>query len=695
MKIQQTLIIMTKLLSPLAILLFLFGCNGGGSENTVDVVDTVEIPINEAPLVKYSTAEFSHAYKQALANTVVNGNYYGQIVTQADIAAPEAAASDDFSQTNTQETKVDEADRIEFNGESLFLLTHPDNQQSQTIKRFNKHADPEHKLVAQDSVLLPEAVQYSGLYLTQNTLTAIGQQGYHYYNFAQSSESHHELLTHVNIFTSEQDLTSSGELTETSLQFQGELISSRRIGNALFLVTRFIPQTEFSIQYQDSKAEQLIDAVTQLEALEPQALMAQYRLNNGQYQSLNESCYIDNPNYQKQQVNPDNEGISQGFRSLVYLIKVDLTNPTNMSSECVGANTEQIYASSQSLFLFGSRWLGDEHSDSRYHTDLHQFSLDDLTYHASGEVPGSVWGNNASYRLSEQDDYLRIITTDYDERWDIKHRLYVLDTSTADMQLIAQLPEQNSNDTLGKPGEDIYAVRYQSDKAYVVTFRRTDPLYILDLSDNESPSITGQLEIPGYSAYLHPVDDNLLIGVGRQTGAVMWGLPEVVEPSNADEGEEAFTPIEFPLPLINDDTETVGAKISLFDISDPTTPQELVTYTYPNTYTPVEWEPHAFTSLRRNSAQLDIALPVYYAQQVQLADGYQYRQQSSLEVISVDSNSKTFDRIGAIQPQYDQNQDDWQQGYRSIIDGEQVYYIDGDHVWQSNIANLSQAVEIQ
>jgi hypothetical protein len=108
--------------------------------------------------------------------------------------------------------------------------------------------------------------------------------------------------------------------------------------------------------------------------------------------------------------------------------------------------------------------------------------------------------------------------------------------------------------------EQIYAVRFMGTQAYVVTFRQTDPLYVVDLSDPTNPRVTGELKIPGYSAYLHPVGDGLLLGVGQ----------------DADEGGR-----------------TLGTQLSLFDVSDPTNPQRLSTLMVGGS-SEAEWDHKAF-----------------------------------------------------------------------------------------------------
>jgi hypothetical protein len=110
-------------------------------------------------------------------------------------------------------------------------------------------------------------------------------------------------------------------------------------------------------------------------------------------------------------------------------------------------------------------------------------------------------------------------------------------------------------------GERIYSVRYAGDVAYVVTFRQTDPFYTVDLSDPAAPRVAGELKIPGYSSYLHPIGDGLVIGVGQAA---------------SDEGR------------------VQGTKVSLFDVTDLAAPTEVATWSLPDSSSGVEWDHHAF-----------------------------------------------------------------------------------------------------
>ncbi|RLI75606.1 hypothetical protein DRP05_14465 [Archaeoglobales archaeon] len=156
----------------------------------------------------------------------------------------------------------------------------------------------------------------------------------------------------------------------------------------------------------------------------------------------------------------------------------------------------------------------EEHKREIERTGIVKVSLD-LDVTANGKVPGRVLNQ---FSLDEYKGYLRIATTV--GMADTTNDLYVLDGK---LNIIGSLKDY------GK-GERIYAVRFVMDKAYVVTFKQTDPLFVMDLSDPKNPEMRGELEIPGYSSYLHPIDENTIIGIGKEGRSVKISLFDVSNP---------------------------------------------------------------------------------------------------------------------------------------------------------------------
>lgn len=191
-------------------------------------------------------------------------------------------------------------------------------------------------------------------------------------------------------------------------------------------------------------------------------------------------------------------------------------------------------------------------ADEREKTIIHKISIsgDKMENVAKGEVPGTVLNQ---FSLDEDQDYLRIATTRNqtwsswtEERQESYNNIYVLD---ADLQTVGKIERL-------AVGERIYAVRFMQNRAYLVTFQQIDPLFVIDLSEPTAPKVLGELKIPGYSNYLHPYDNDTLIGLGQDVIVNEFG-----------------------------GVRNVGVKLSLFDVSDVSNPQEIDNYifTEPNT----------------------------------------------------------------------------------------------------------------
>lgn len=252
--------------------------------------------------------------------------------------------------------------------------------------------------------------------------------------------------------------------------------------------------------------------------------------------------------------------LSSGLSTL-SVVTFDLAGDAEPTSTAAVLGTgETTYASPTRLFVTTGRWSWDQGAlDSVVTTEVHGFDISEptaTTYVGSGSVPGYVLNQ---FSMSEYEGYLRIATT-MEPSWEetsavSESRVSVLDEQGGD------LVEIGSVDGLGLD-ERIFGVRFFGDIAAVVTFRQTDPLYLIDLSDPTDPDVLGELKIPGYSAYLHLVGEDRLLGVG----------------ASADE-----------------EGMVTGTQVSLFDISDLAAPAQLDVLQVPQGYTPVEYDHRAFT----------------------------------------------------------------------------------------------------
>ncbi|MFI7435225.1 beta-propeller domain-containing protein [Micromonospora haikouensis] len=231
----------------------------------------------------------------------------------------------------------------------------------------------------------------------------------------------------------------------------------------------------------------------------------------------------------------------------------------------VAGDADTVYGTAGSLYLAGQQqrpgqlrprgWGGSAGRDPG--TAIYQFDTrapGRPRYLAAGTVPGTLLDQ---YALSEWQGHLRVATTSGDDRGPrptTESGVYVL-TRRGDV-----LTQVGAVTGLGR-GERIHSVRYLGPTGHVVTFRRTDPLYSLDLTDPATPRVTGELKITGYSAYLHPAGPGRLLGVGQEADA---------------------------------DGRTQGLQVSLFDVADPARPTRLARHHVPRAGSAVEFDPHAF-----------------------------------------------------------------------------------------------------
>ncbi|OGE19071.1 hypothetical protein A3J19_04195 [Candidatus Daviesbacteria bacterium RIFCSPLOWO2_02_FULL_41_8] len=158
-----------------------------------------------------------------------------------------------------------------------------------------------------------------------------------------------------------------------------------------------------------------------------------------------------------------------------------------------------------------------EHLREFEKTGIAKIGLDDIKITATGVVPGRLLNQ---FSLDEHNGYLRVATTvggGVFNSSDSANDIYTLDNN---------LNISGSVLNLGK-GERVYSARFLGDKGYIVTFKQTDPFYVLDLSNPKSPQVKGELKIPGYSSYLHPLSPNRILGVGKEGSQVKLSLFDV------------------------------------------------------------------------------------------------------------------------------------------------------------------------
>ena len=253
---------------------------------------------------------------------------------------------------------------------------------------------------------------------------------------------------------------------------------------------------------------------------------------------------------------------------MLTVLTVDLARGLKpLDSDSLMTDAQTIYASKRSLFVAAEQWFDPTASrpemvvDPGRYTAIHKFAIGDpesAEYRASGQVRGFVLNQ---FSLSEHEGKLRVATTDQPpwragaEQRESESFVSVLDEREKVLQEVGRVGG------LGR-GERIFAVRFLGDAGYVVTFRQIDPLYTIDLSDPQKPTVRGELKLLGFSSYLHPIGSDLLLGLGQDA---------------------------------NEQGQSQGTQLSLFDVSDLNAPKRLHSQTLgESTSSAAEYDHHAF-----------------------------------------------------------------------------------------------------
>ncbi|HEX5794017.1 MAG TPA: beta-propeller domain-containing protein [Rheinheimera sp.] len=601
-----------RVLLPLAVLVgtVLINACGGSSTQDETATDLWQVSADQA-----STAPLTQTSGPALAQYVKYG-LYANTTADGGEAVP-APVQPGVSDTNLITPGVDEADRVKFSDNLLYVSGRDFATDKAYLKRWQRGADS--SLTPLPPLALAESLQrINGLYIDDGQLTVLGddQQGY------------------VGLLTTPAD-NINGKITVQlfeqdnavyQLQFEGALIDSRRTEDALWLVSHYQPHAAGLLSYAVTDADKRHNMAV-LQAASLTALLPRRWLNAAAAEPLvsAEQCYL-----------PADVQSHEGSANMVVITRISTSAPYQTQSSCIVGAVDNLYMSAENLYLHG-------YSDNQ--TVLHKFTLTDSSsaYQATGVVSGAISGSQSAFMLYEKQQYLMLLTTD--QTTVDQHYFYVLQQQDDQLAQVAVLPDGSQpGSMIGKPGEAIYGVRFTGDRAYVVTFERTDPLYTLDISNPAQPAVIGELEIPGYSAYLHSLTDDLLWGLGQQ---IVFD----------EQGEPIW--------------DSAGAKLALFDVStdDAMLLDELL---FSGQFSPLEYQHHSLT-VQQHAANTRLALPLSRFDD-SLGD------KVSLLMLDIAHNG-IMQKTAELRPDYNQYADSW--GARAVLVNDDIYFVVGDKVYHS------------
>ena len=588
---------------------------------------------------------------------IKNGVYANSLAQSEPVTAssPVAPTNSDasggsFSGTNTIEQGVDEADRVKYDGTYMYLaetfsnVLREDGKHSIRVLQRNEDYTLSSLPSLQSSLDFSEI---SDMYLYQDMLAIVGNNNssYYYLDTANSTSFDRGGNKLSLSFFDVSEPASGQELT--SLQIDGTLANTRRIGDDLYIISTYYSSIDNLQNNATTDEEKQANYTTVIQTPIVQLMPKIYK--DGQESLLNEpeNCYI-----------PSQASNIDGNIEFVHVTKISLVDPNNIESLCLSAYSGSIYMSTDSLYLVASDYMEK--------TVFHKIDLASFDYVASGAVDGLFgWRDNPAFRMDEANGQLRIVTTNYNQS-PMVHSLHILAQDGNELKTIARLPNEQAPEAIGKPGEDVYAVRFIDEKAYIVTFERLDPLYVINLSDGSNPFIEGSLEIPGFSSYIHPLDNNFLLGIGQQISPQQF-----IEPQ----------PDVISAPVLE------GMKVSLFDVRDPSNPIELSSLVTPNAYTPVEYEYKALSVLNTNG-NYQFALPFQTWSQVNESGNLMSSimlaySREALMLLEVNTNDAE-PSLDLMKNMFAPDPSDWfhyTPTNRSIIQGNKVYFIRGNEVY--------------
>jgi len=525
--------------------------------------DAGRAPVKKQKLTRFSSCDSLTSYARRNALRTMTGGSppgvgRGPAVGLVESGAPERADSvtgaptaqapaaggtpgEDFSTTNVQEAGVDEPDIIKTDGSTVFAIAqgslHAIDARNATPKLLGSLAlrnGGGGQLLVHDNKAL---VVSSGGY-------AIPQPGRPVADFAPVPSG--AVLEEIDISDP------SKMRVIRSLEVDGALVTARLTGRTARVVLSSRPPIYDVPSAQGSASTRIRRAKSS--GWVPRATLRRGRAGRGSKRALVSCRSVRRPYY-------------YSGTGLSTVLTVDMAKGLPaVDSDSVMADSGTVYASKNNLYVSTQRWINPVNAPQRApsgaETAIHRFSIADretTSYRSSGLVSGLILNQ---FSMSEHEGRLRVASTQ-DPPWlggteaPGRSQSYVTVLDERDGRL-AQVGRIGG---LGK-GERIFAVRFIEDAGFVVTFRQIDPLYAIDLSSPSRPRVAGELKIRGYSSYLHPVGNGLLLGVGQDA---------------TEQGQ------------------TVGTQLSLFDVSDLASPRRLQQLTVAQgSSSEAEFDHHAF-----------------------------------------------------------------------------------------------------
>jgi len=685
----------------LLLLAGLAGC--GGTDPADDPATAAQALPEDAPLVPADSSAFEAYMRSALTATPEPTLRIALDFDLAPVASFEGAedGSGSFSTTNLQTRGVDEADTVRFDGEHLYvarpaalryhwptpeprplplppLVIEPGLLPADRVDAT--FLDPEIEVVepAQVAIYAADddpasatpvgALELPGPVEIRGLLTVPAEDGDPPLLVVVATENswvthgaldfwdpwyHSGGVVHVRVY----DVTDPLDAQELlAWRYEGVPLATRRVGDRLILVGTFAPYLRTLAGVADPLEREALVAGAALEDLLPRSWPDDGE--DAEPLVSPERCFVP--------VLEDDGSLRPELHrpTLATISTLDLRELAERVTVCAAGPVERILATTRSVYLAST--------DYRYPastTVVHKFGLLDFgpRFLGSARVPGRPAGSQPSFGLGEHGDTLGILTSERVEDTGgglrERNRLTLLREGTgALLRLVesAHLPSEEQPAAIGKPGEQVYGVRFVGDRVYVVTFRRIDPLYVIDIADPRAPFIAGELELPGFSDYLQPLGGELLLGVG------MASVP-------SGDGFDWFQ----------------GVKVELFDVSNPSKPASLdvVEIGRRGSGTSARNDHQAVNWLDLGDGLYRVAVPVSVHDGPDVGDPTVWHpwSRTALQLFEVDAQARDLHHVGEVVAEEAGSDAPWTstRGDRARIQGDALHYVHDTVVWSA------------
>jgi inhibitor of cysteine peptidase len=477
--------------------------------------------------------------------------------------------SNSYSETNNQVQGVDEADIIKTDGTHIYQVL---DGKVRVVKAY-----PANQMEELSTITYEEGFYPNQIFLHNNQLIVIGY-GSTDFNTTQKVASMDKMM--VPIFQSTKAIIYDMSIPAKpqilrEVEVEGSLVQARKKDGIVYLISNYYPD------------------FWQLEKNKDAEVRPRYRdsIQNNKFK------YIE---YNSIQYLPESKESNYTIITTLNLEQVE--QKININTYL--GSGRQLYMSENNIYLAVSNdpFIQMFREQSRMtNTSIYKFTVNgmDIEFHSSADVSGTVLNQ---FSMDEHEGYFRVATTEgyaWNEEQPSANHLFILDQNLLEVGRLEDLAR----------GERIYSARFMGDRIYIVTFKETDPLFVIDAKIPAHPKVMGELKIPGFSNYLHPYDENHLIGFGHDTKIV----------ANKDSSQ--------PFILTN------GVKISLFDVTDITNPKEKFTEIIGGrgTYSPLNYD-HKALMFHKDLNLMAFPISVYlnkegseYDQTFEFQGGYVYK----------------------------------------------------------------------